>query len=145
MLPGKGLFDLWEGAKGHFTNLTDTIPSASSVQADVWFRDQKGSGTQQDAARHALWNAAMTAQYGAPIAEAISTAYELPGLIGLSGGGAEMDLYNNATGRRIASQMDNWKDVLNAIRTEAELAEKKKAGLFETGPGLIYYPDQYPY
>lgn len=142
-LPAKGLFDFWNAAKVEKKYLLEDLPEAASKQAKAWFPGQKGWDSQQDAARHALWNAAMTAEYGRVPAGIMATAWEIPGI--LSGDpGSNMDLYNNATGRRIASEMANWDDILNAIRAEAELAERKDVGMFDTGPGLVI-PESYKY
>lgn len=64
-----------------------------------------------DAFRHCYWNALMTREQGAELAEQFATAHE-------SGGGPvlerEMDLYNNRVGRNIGST--------RSTATDSELA-----------------------
>lgn len=130
-------FGLFSDIEKHYKNITDDIPTAASLQSGKWFPNQVHSGTQRDAARHALWQAAMTAQYGETPAAVLGSLWELPEMLGDSDYVA-MDLYNNATGRRLAGEMDSWQGIMNAIRMDAEFAEpRKNMGLFDTGPGLV--------
>ena len=122
-------------------NLMQDIPKAASQQAANWFPDQtKGWDNQKDAARHALWSANLATQYGKLPARAMTTAWELPGIL-MGDPSTKMDLYNNATGIEMSDQFANWQELMNAIQTEAELAEAKQVGLFDTGPGLITIPE----
>lgn len=127
-------------------NLMEDIPTAASQQAADWFPNAStGIDNQKDAARHALWSATLAAQYGKLPARVMTTAHEFPGIL-FGDPASNMDLYNNATGIEMSDQFANWKELLDAIRTEAELANPKQVGLFDTGPGLVTLPkDKFGY
>ena len=78
------------------------------AEADVVFPQVDDSGApvaggedgHNDAFRHALWNARMTASFGEDFAASFATAHE--GFPGNPADREAMDLYNNELGRRIA-------------------------------------------
>lgn len=69
-------------------------------QADARFESADRNDDQNDAFRHAYWNALMVKEYGAEWAEDYATAHEQ--LPGNPGPREAMDLYNNEVGRNIA-------------------------------------------
>lgn len=137
-------FNLYEQLKNltskEYTKLFEEIPKEVSQQAANWFPNQeKGWDNQKDAARHALWAATLADRYGKLPAKAMTTAWEVPGLL-MGDPGSAMDLYNNASGIEMSDQFANWRELMDAIRTEAELAESKRVDPFTTGQGLITVP-----
>lgn len=68
--------------------------------ADERFPSPDQNDDQNDAFRHAYWNALMVKEYGAEWAEDYATAHEQ--LPGNPGPREAMDLYNNEVGRNIA-------------------------------------------
>ncbi|MCA4133144.1 WXG100 family type VII secretion target [Arthrobacter sp. M4] len=68
--------------------------------ADQRFPSPDQNDDQNDAFRHAYWNALMVREYGADWAEDYATAHEQ--LPGNPGPREAMDLYNNEVGRKIA-------------------------------------------
>jgi hypothetical protein len=74
----------------------------SGIPADR-VEEWQGNDGHRDAFRHALWNARMTAEYGAEWTTQFATAHE--GLPDNPATREAMDLYNNEVGRQIA--MDN--------------------------------------
>jgi hypothetical protein len=81
--------------------------------ADQRFPSEDKNDDQNDAFRHAYWNALMVKEYGAEWAEDYATAHEQ--LAGNPGPREAMDLYNNEVGRNIAAA--------NPDASAAELAD----------------------
>ena len=74
----------------------------------------------QDAYRHVLWSFLLTRQYGAPFAERVTDAHE-QGDTGNTPAEREMDLHNNAIGRRWAEQDLRRKQILERVLSDPDV------------------------
>lgn len=81
--------------RGNFGSTADFV---------MWFHNDG----HNDAFRHSYWNALMTKRYGADFTENFTNAHE--GAPGNPADREAMDLYNNAVGRRIATENPNASD-----------------------------------
>lgn len=102
-------------------------------QADARFDSADRNDDQNDAFRHAYWNALMVKEYGAEWAEDYATAHEQ--LPGNPGPREAMDLYNNEVGRNIA--------VANPDASAEELADLIEKAV-KNGDTVVVGPDLLP-
>lgn len=103
-------------------------------QADARFESADRNDDQNDAFRHAYWNALMVKEYGAEWAEDYATAHEQ--LPGNPGPREAMDLYNNEVGRDIA--------VANPDASAEELADLIEAAV-KNGDTVVVGQDLLPH
>lgn len=103
-------------------------------QADTRFESADRNDDQNDAFRHAYWNALMVKEYGAEWAEDYATAHEQ--LPGNPGPREAMDLYNNEVGRDIA--------VANPDASAEELADLIEAAV-KNGDTVVVGQDLLPH
>lgn len=103
-------------------------------EADARFESADRNDDQNDAFRHAYWNALMVKEYGAEWAEDYATAHEQ--LPGNPGPREAMDLYNNEVGRNIA--------VANPDASAEELANLIEAAV-KNGDTVVVGQDLLPH
>lgn len=103
-------------------------------EADARFESADRNDDQNDAFRHAYWNALMVKEYGADWAEDYATAHEQ--LPGNPGPREAMDLYNNEVGRKIA--------VANPDASAEELANLVEAAV-KSGDTVVVGQDLLPH
>lgn len=129
------LFGFFQDLIDEYDYVMEDMPRAASQTAANWFPHQKkGYDNQKDAARHALWSAQLAARYGQLPAQMMTTAWEVPGLFPASGS-TLMDLHNNAVGRQVVEESEDWDEVLRKIQRMAVTARPEMpVGLFDQGP-----------
>ena len=95
----------------HATNITSNAVRFSTRLGLDNSANGDGRGTEVNAVRHALWQAAIAARFGSRTAEEVGNAYERRAVLSDSLEYADrysadeaVDLRNNAIGRRIGSQ-----------------------------------------
>ncbi|WP_420179174.1 WXG100 family type VII secretion target [Paenarthrobacter sp. TA1.8] len=125
LLNGLGPFEL-----NAFKGIHD---DAFSV-ADERFPSEDRNDDQNDAFRHAYWNALMVKEYGADWAEDYATAHEQ--LPGNPAPREAMDLYNNEVGRNVA--------IANPDASAEELADLIEDAV-NNGDTVVVGPDLLPH
>ena len=122
----------------HATNLTSNAVRFSTRLGLDNSANGDGRGTEVNAVRHALWQAAIAARFGSRTAEEVGNAYERRAVLSDSLEYADrysadeaVDLRNNAIGRRIGSQhpQHNMQQL-----TALLLAEYHQPGLWTASP-----------
>jgi hypothetical protein len=129
-----GLYD-FKGIRDQAYDTADDFFPREDAQGNRVLGAEDG---HNDAFRHACWNAMMTSRFGEDFAVSFGTAHEARP--GNQASREAMDLFNNALGRRIATQ--------NPDASEAELAElifdaiENGEAMVIDGSGNLAYSDQ---
>ena len=79
----------------------------------------------QDAYRHVLWSYLLATAYGEPFAKEVGDAHE-SGETGNTPAERQMDLHNNAIGRRYAAENVKRSDVLSRVMSDANVRREPK-------------------
>lgn len=81
---------------------------------------QENDAVPQDTYRHILWSFMLTQEYGAKLAEQVGDAHEM-GDTGNTDAEREMDLHNNAIGRKYAREGISAPEVLKRLMADPEV------------------------
>ncbi len=97
------------------------LAEVKSVKAN-----QRDASVPQDAYRHVLWSYLLTQAYGEEFAEQVGNAHE-SGDTGNTAAEREMDLHNNAIGRKYAEQDIKQNEVLQHLMSDPEVQQTPEA------------------
>lgn len=129
---GQMLDDLSLGEKNAFNNIQDDAFDA----ADDRFPSGDRNDDQNDAFRHAYWNALMASRFGEDWAEDYGTAHEQRPQN--EAAREAMDLYNNEVGRRIASENPDASSEELAALVERAVRNGEMVVVGPDGKSLVY-------